>query len=127
MKLETIIKILKENKNCLGYIKADKVIEEIQRNIKCYELVITVSRIRHEDIDIDSIINQIVLPICKAKQVLTKVSNGEVHVFTRKLTKLHILNQMFFKVNESLGKTDGFEILSNYDFIREEVRNKEIN
>ena len=127
MQLETIIKILKENKNCLGYIKADKVIEEIQRNIKCYELIITVGRTRSDDIDIDSIVNQIVLPICKAKQVLTKVTNNEVHVFTRKLTKLHILNQMFYKVNETLGKTDGFEILSNYDLVREEVRNKEIN
>lgn len=127
MQLETIIKLLKENKNCFGYVKADTILKSIQENLKCYELVVSVMRTSDKDIDIQNILNKIVIPICKAKQVLTRLNNDEVHVFTRKVTNLHIINNAFAKINNSLGEQEGFAILTNYDLIREDIRSKEIN
>lgn len=127
MQLETIVKLVNANKNCFGYVKADVILKEIQENLRCYELIVTVRRTTEKDINIDSILNQIILPICKAKQVLARVTNQEVHIFTRKITKLHILNQIFYHLNTSLGKDEGFEVMSNYDLVREQIRSKEIN
>ena len=127
MQLETIMKLVKENKNCFGYVKADTILRGIQENLKCYELIISVMRTGISDINIKNILTKIIIPICKAKQVLTRINNDEVHVFTRKVTNLHILDQAFTRINKKLGEQEGFEILTNYDLIREEIRSKEIN
>jgi len=127
MQLETIVKLVNDNKNCFGYVKAETLLKEIQSNLRCYELVISVMRTTDKPINPDNIIKQIILPICKAKQVLARTCNTEVHVFTRKITKLHILNQIFYRLNNGLGKEEGFSILSNYELLREEIRTKEIN
>lgn len=127
MQLETVIKLVNNNKNCLGYVKAEKLIKEIQENLQHYELVVSIRRITEKEIDIQGIINQIILPVCKAKQVQVRVNNNEVYVFTRKILKLHVLNNIFTCINKELGQKEGFEILSNYDLIRENIRSKELN
>lgn len=127
MKLETVMKLVKQHTNVLGYANSKTLMHDIQDCLECLELRISIIRDPQCTVSNQEIINNIILPIVTTKDCMCKESRGTVFVFSRSLIKLRVIDRACCLINSQLSSKYGFTIITNYDVLNEEHATQDIN
>ena len=126
MNLETIMKLIKDNTNCLGYVNSEKLSKIIldMDNIKDMKIYI----IREPDCKVSNkeIITSMLIPIAKAKGCSYRENCDSLTVYARGIFPLRIVDRACTLFNSQLGETYKFKILTSYDIIAENRELQEI-
>lgn len=126
MKLETVMKLIKDNTNCLGYCKSDKLYQSLKDSFECRELRISIVREPSCKVSNKEIFNSILIPVAKAKECLYRESLETLYVFSRSLFQLRTIDRACSLINHQMSETYKFSIVTNYDILAESTKEKEI-
>lgn len=126
MKLETVLKLIKVNTNIFGYCNAKELSANIQDNLECKELRISIARKPDCKVSNKEIFNNILIPLAKAKECLYKESFDTLFIFSRSLFRLRIIDRACTLLNSQMSETYNFTILTNYDVLSAEHEQLEI-
>jgi superfamily II helicase len=126
MKLETVMKLIKTNTNVFGFCNAKELSADIQDNMECKELRISIVRNPSCKVSNKEIFNNILVPLAKAKECLYKESLDTLYVFSRSLFRLRIIDRACSLLNSQMSETYNFTIVTNYDIITAEQEEMEI-
>lgn len=126
MNLETIMKLIKDNTNCLGYIKSDKLSKEILDMDNIQDMKISILREPECKVTNKEIITSMLIPIAKAKGCSYREGCDHLTVYSRGTFPLRIVDRACTLFNSQLGETYKFKILTSYDIIAENKTLQEI-
>lgn len=126
MKLETVMKLIKINTNMFGYCNAKELSADIQDNLECKELRISIVRKPTCKVSNKEIFTNILIPLAKAKECLYKESLDTLYIFSRSLFRLRIIDRACTLLNSQMSETYNFTIMTNYDIISTEHEEMEI-
>ena len=127
MKLETVIKLIKNNSNLLGYVHSNLLIKSIQEAYESLEMRISIIREPECKQSNKSIFENIIIPLAKAKECMFKLSLDTLYLYSRSLFKLRILDRACCLLNSQLSSKYKFTIVTNYDIISEEHSKQELS
>lgn len=126
MKLEAIMKLIKDNTNCLGYINSSKLEKDIKDIEDIKEMKISIIKEPNCSIENKEIISSILIPLAKAKGCIFKEGFDTLAVYARGMFPLRIVDRACILINSQLGETYKFKIITNYDVISMEKELKEV-
>lgn len=127
MKLETVVKLIKDKTNILGYAKAEDIINSLRDNYKQIEMRISIVREPECEQTNREIFDNIIIPLIKAKECLYRESLETLYVYSRNLIRLRILNRACCLINGQMSQKYKFTVMTNYDIIREEQGTGELS
>ena len=127
MKLETVVKLIKDKTNILGYAKAEDIINSLRDNYKQIEMRISIVREPDCEQTNREIFDNIIIPLIKAKECLYRESLETLYVYSRNLIRLRILNRACCLINGQMSQKYKFTVMTNYDIIREEQGTGELS
>ena len=127
MKLETVVKLVKDNTNIFGLVNAKELIKQIQDNYECLEMRISIIREPDCKQDNQSIFDTIIIPLVKAKECAFRMSLDTLYVYSRSMFRLRILDRACCLINGQLSDKYKFKIETNYDVINEEHSKRELS
>ena len=127
MKLETVVKLIKDKTNMLGYAKAEDIINSLRDNYKQIEMRISIVREPECEQTNREIFDNIIIPLIKAKECLYRESLETLYVYSRNLIRLRILNRACCLINGQMSQKYKFTVMTNYDIIREEQGTGELS
>lgn len=122
MHLESIIKLIKSNCNCLGYIKASKlislIIQYINNNTYCMKCsIVREPNCKHKP---QTIFKNILLPVIQAKNCNYKINHSTINIYSRSMFNLRIIDKACALLTHQLSDTYNFQFITNYDIISQE-------
>jgi len=120
MKLETVVKLIKDKTNMFGYAKTDELIRTLQDSYDQLEMRISIVREPSCKQTNKQIFDTIVIPLIKAKECLYRESLETLYVYSRNLFRLRILDRACCLINGHMADKYKFSIVTNYDIISEE-------
>lgn len=126
MKLETVMKLIKENTNLFGYVNAKNLELGLKDKFECMELRISIVREPDCQINNQEIFNTILIPLIKAKECLFRESLETLYVYSRSLFRLRIIDRACCLLNGQMSDKYKFTIMTNYEIISEEHQKEEI-
>jgi hypothetical protein len=126
MKLETVMKLIKENTNLLGYVNAKSLEAGLKDKFECMELRISIVREPECQTSNQEIFNTILIPLIKAKECLFRESLETLYVYSRSLFRLRIIDRACCLLNAQMSDKYKFTIMTNYEIISEEHQKEEI-
>lgn len=127
MKLETVVKLIKDKTNFLGLVNAKELINSIQDNYESLEMRISIVREPDCKQSNKSIFDNIIIPLAKAKECMFRLSLDTLYVYSRSLFRLRILDRACCLINGQLADKYKFTVMTNYDIISEEYNKKELS
>lgn len=127
MKLETVVKLIKDKTNMLGYAKSEDIINSLRDNYKQIEMRISIVREPDCEQTNREIFDNIIIPLIKAKECLYRESLETLYVYSRNLIRLRILNRACCLINGQMSQKYKFTVMTNYDIIREEQGTGELS
>lgn len=127
MKLETVVKLIKDKTNFFGLVNAKELINSIQDNYDCLEMRISIIREPECKQDNKSIFENILIPLAKAKECMFRMSLDTLYVYSRSLFRLRILDRACCLINGQLADKYKFTVMTNYDIVSEEYNKKELS
>ena len=127
MKLETIVKLIKDGTNLFGYVKAKDIINQIQDNYESIEMRISIIREPECKQTNASIFSNIIIPLVKAKECMFRISLDTLYVYSRNMFRLRILDRACCLINGQLSDKYKFKVETNYDVISEEHNKGELS
>ena len=127
MKLETVVKLVKDNTNIFGLVNAKELIKQIQDNYECLEMRISIIREPDCKQDNKNIFDTILIPLVKAKECAYRISLDTLYVYSRSMFRLRILDRACCLINGQLSDKYKFKVETNYDVINEEHSKREIS
>lgn len=126
MKLETVMKLIKENTNLFGYVNAKNLELGLKDKFECMELRISIVREPDCQISNQEIFNTILIPLIKAKECLFRESLETLYVYSRSLFRIRIIDRACCLLNGQMSDKYKFTIMTNYEIISEEHQKEEI-
>jgi len=126
MKLETVVKLIKDKTNLFGFVKAKDIINIIQDHYESLEMKISIVREPDCKQTNKSIFDNILIPLAKAKECMFRMSLDTLYVYSRSMFRLRILDRACCLINGQLANKYKFTIVTNYDIISEEHAKKEL-
>ena len=126
MKLETVMKLINENTNLLGYVNAKTLEAGLKDKFECMELRISIVREPECQISNQEIFNTILIPLIKAKECLFRESLETLYVYSRSIFRLRIIDRACCLLNGQMADKYKFTIMTNYEIISEDHQKEEI-
>lgn len=126
MKLETIIKLIKNDSNIFGYCNSTKLLESIKNNLQENELRISIIKEPDCKISTKEIFTTILIPIIKAKNCTYRENEITLSAFSRSIFNLRIIDRACSLINSQMSNTYKFTIITNYDILDETHKEQEI-
>jgi hypothetical protein len=127
MKLETVVKLIKDKTNIFGFAKAKDIINTLKDNYESLEMRISIIREPDCKQSNKSIFENILIPLVKAKECMFRISLDTLYVYSRNMFRLRILDRACCLINGQLGDKYKFTVMTNYDIISEEHSKGELS
>ena len=127
MKLETVVKLIKDKTNIFGFAKAKDIINTLQDNYESLEMRISIIREPDCKQSNKSIFENILIPLVKAKECMFRISLDTLYVYSRNMFRLRILDRACCLINGQLADKYKFTVMTNYDIISEEHSKGELS
>lgn len=127
MKLETVMKLIKDNTNMFGYCNAKGLTACIKDNLECKELRISILREPECTITNKEIFNTMLIPLAKAKGCLHRESIDTLFIFSRSMFCLRIIDRACTLISSQMSEKYKFTIMTNYDVLAVENKEEEIS
>ena len=127
MKLETVVKTIKDKTNIFGFVNANKIIKEIQDNYECMEMRISIIREPECKQSNKAIFDNILIPLVKAKECAFRLSIDTLYVYSRSMFRLRILDRACCLINGHMADKYKFTVMTNYDIISDEHSKGELS
>ena len=127
MKLETVIKTIKENTNLFGFVNAKNIIRMLEDNYESMEMRISIIREPECKQSNKAIFDNILIPLVKAKECAFRLSLDTLYVYSRSMFRLRILDRACCLINGQLADKYKFTVMTNYDIISDEHSKGELS